>query len=33
MKTIIIETRDTITAVSLLALAYPTILLLHLIIG
>lgn len=33
MKNVIIETRNTITAVTLLASAYPTILLLHLIIG
>gem|GEM_PF-5622790 len=33
MKTIIKETQNTLTAVTLLASAYPCILILHLIIG
>ncbi len=33
MKNAIIETRNTFTALTLLASAYPTILLLHLLIG
>lgn len=33
MKNVIAETRNTLTALTLLASAYPGILLLHLIIG
>lgn len=33
MKNVVVETKNTVTAVTLLASAYPFVMLLHLIIG